>query len=87
MTDHPDYQEGLNRGAEQLAREIDRELLENLKAGEAATCDDTEGYSIGTREAYDEFVKNRNYDIGEKTLGVTEAPRKNSEIGGVPPRK
>lgn len=63
MTDHPDYQEGLNRGAEQLAREIDRELLENLKAGVSATCDDTEGYSIGTREAYEEFVKNRNYDI------------------------
>ena len=46
-----------------MAREIDRELLENLKAGEKVTCDDTEGYSIGTREAYEEFAKNRNYDI------------------------
>jgi hypothetical protein len=82
-----DYHRGVVRGAEQLAREIDRELLENIKAGVAVTCDDTEGYSIGTRESYDEFVKNRNYDIEEKTLGITEAPGKNSEIGEVPPRK
>jgi hypothetical protein len=31
MNDHPDYREGIRRGAEALAREIDREVLESLK--------------------------------------------------------
>lgn len=31
MTDHPDYQKGIRRGADALAREIDRQLLEQLE--------------------------------------------------------
>jgi hypothetical protein len=68
------YQEAIERGADELRKEIDRELLENIMAGVAVTCDDTEEYSIGTREDYEAFVKKRNYDIEahrEKTLGIT----------------
>ena len=56
-----DYQEGIERGAEALAREIDKEIL--LSVG--AWMDDDKDYVLGTREKYEEFVKKRNYSFGE----------------------
>jgi len=47
-----------HEAAAELAREIDKQAL--LQVG--AWMDEDKGYSIGTREAYDEFVKKRNYD-------------------------
>lgn len=46
--------------AAELAREIDKEAL--LQVG--AWMDEDKGYALGTREAYDEFVKKRNYSFG-----------------------
>lgn len=40
-----------------------KKQIENLKAGSEIMEGDG-GYGIGTREAYDEFVKKRNYKIG-----------------------
>jgi hypothetical protein len=31
MTDHPDYQKGIRAGVDALAREIDRELIEQIE--------------------------------------------------------
>lgn len=53
-------QEALNRAGDELAREIDKQAL--LQVG--AWMDEDKGYSLGTREAYDEFVKKRNYSFG-----------------------
>lgn len=39
-------------------------LLDNIRAGAERNTDDHCGYSEGTREAYEEFVKKRNYKIG-----------------------
>jgi hypothetical protein len=39
------------------------ESIQNALAGEKVVCDDDHEYSIGTREAYEEFVKKRNYEI------------------------
>lgn len=61
---HEKYMEGIRNGADAMAREIDRELLENIRAGVEQNTDDHCGYSEGTREAYEEFVKKRNYKIG-----------------------
>lgn len=44
-----------------LAREIDKQAL--LMVG--AWMDEDKGYALGTREKYEEFVKNRNYSFGE----------------------
>lgn len=55
------YQESIERGAEALAREIDKEVL--LRVG--AWMDDDKDYVLGTREKYEEFVKKRNYSFGE----------------------
>jgi len=55
------YQEGIERGAEALARAIDKEAL--LMVG--AAMDDDKDYTLGTREKYEEFVKKRNYTYGE----------------------
>lgn len=46
---------------EEAAQEIER-LRENILVGSDIHEGDG-GYSIGTQEAYDEFVKKRNYDI------------------------
>ena len=56
-----DYQKGIERGADALAREIDKEIL--LSVG--AWMDDDKDYVLGTREKYEEFVKKRNYSFGE----------------------
>lgn len=61
---HEKYLEGIRNGADAMAREIDREILENLRAGAERNTDNSEGYSEGTREAYEAFVKKRNYKIG-----------------------
>lgn len=55
------YQESIERGAEALAREIDKEAL--LMMG--AVMDDDKDYALGTREKYEEFVKKRNYTYGK----------------------
>lgn len=59
-------QEIIEKAADEIAREIDRELMKTmLLAASNVMVDkgydmDVE-YAIGTQEAYDEFVKKRNY--------------------------
>jgi hypothetical protein len=52
--------EGIMAGADELAKEIDKEAI--AMAGASIHAGDG-GYSIGTRENYDAFVKKRNYPI------------------------
>lgn len=50
------------RGPEELAKEIDRQVIESIKAG-ANQMAGNGGYSIGTKEKYEDFVASRNYNI------------------------
>lgn len=62
-----DEKKALDDAADELARNMDRELLMTMMlAASNVMCDKGEGleYSIGTQEAYDEFVKKRNYPNG-----------------------
>jgi hypothetical protein len=54
--------EGVVRGADELARNIDKEVIATTIAGANIHAGDG-GYSIGTKENYDVFVKARNYPI------------------------
>ena len=48
---------------QRMIKSIQDALVENALAGEKVVCDDNHEYSIGTREAYEEFVRRRNYQI------------------------
>jgi hypothetical protein len=48
------------------------DMMQNVRAGEKVVCDDTTEYSIGTQEAYEEFVKKRNESFKYETDGPSE---------------
>lgn len=52
----------VQRIIENLEETLMKQKVENALAGEKVVCDDDHEYSIGTREAYEEFVKRRNFE-------------------------
>ena len=54
--------EGILDGANEMAKEIDKQVLAIAMAGAKIHAGDG-GYGIGTQENYDAFVKARNYPI------------------------
>lgn len=56
-----DEQKALDRAGDEIARAIDLEVLAQV----GAWMDGDKGYALGTREKYEEFVKQRNYSFGE----------------------
>lgn len=58
----------VQRIIENLEETLMKQKVENALAGEKVVCDDDHEYSIGTREAYEEFVKKRNYEAYEEFL-------------------
>lgn len=57
----------VKRIIENLEETLMKQKIENALAGEKVVCDDDQEYSIGTREAYEEFVRRRNYEIPVST--------------------
>lgn len=52
----------VQRIIENLEETLMKQKVENALAGEKVVCDDDHEYSIGTREAYEEFVRRRNFE-------------------------
>lgn len=59
-----DEQKAMDRAADEVAKQIDRELM-NILAGEKVV-EDFGGYEESTLEKYEAFVKKRNYKFGEQ---------------------
>lgn len=49
------------------------ESIQNALAGEKVVCDDDHEYSIGTKEAYEEFVRRRNFEKSNFEIPVSRS--------------